>query len=126
MALVKSSKIHGKGAFADRNFKKGEVVIEWKTKNLLTKEETKKLPLKQKRYVSYFKDGKYILHGIPERYVNHSCHANTKTKNGADVAVRNINKGEEITADYAKEGVPNMNFKCKCGSKHCKGIIKSD
>lgn len=124
--LIKKSKIHGKGVFANRGFKKGEIVIKWKTKNLLTQKEVEELPSKEKRYVSYFKDGKYIFYGIPERYVNHSCGANTNTKNGADSAVKNIQKGEEVTADYLKESVPNMNFKCRCGSKSCKRMIKTD
>lgn len=123
--LIKKSKIHGKGVFANRGFKKGEIVIQWKTQNLLTQKELEELPSKEKRYVSYFKDGKYILYGIPERYVNHSCATNTKTKNGADVAVRTIKKGEEITANYLKEGVPHLNFKCQCGSKNCKKLIKT-
>jgi len=37
--LVKRSKIEGKGVFAKRNFKKGEVVIKWNTDTILTKEE---------------------------------------------------------------------------------------
>lgn len=123
--LIKMSKIHGKGVFANKEFKKGQVVIKWKIKNLLTKEEVEKLSTKEKRYVSYFKDGKYILYGEPERYVNHSCEANTTTKNGADVAVRDIKKGEEITANYVKERVPNMKFMCWCGCRNCRKFIFS-
>ncbi len=125
-AIIKKSKIQGRGVFAGKDFKRGEVVILWKAQNMLSREEFEQLPATKKRYVSYFKDGKYILYGIPERYVNHSCNANTKTKNGADVALRNIKKGEEITADYTKEGVPNMNFMCRCGDRSCKNIIKTD
>ena len=61
--------------------------------------------------------------GVPERYVNHSCKANTYSKNGFDIAKRDIKKGEEITADYTKEDVL-FGFKCGCNSKTCKGTIK--
>lgn len=59
----------------------------------------------------------------PEKYVNHSCEANTKVKNHSDVAIRHIKKGEEITSNYIKEG-SFSSFVCKCGSKRCKGVIK--
>lgn len=125
--IVKESKIHGKGVFANRDFKKGEVVIKYNLKPL-TKEEFENLPEKEKHYTD-FHDGSYWLFQIPERYVNHSCDANTKQvinqEIKCDVAIRDIKKGEEITADYSKENVPGLNMKCNCGSKNCKGIIKS-
>lgn len=58
--------------------------------------------------------------------INHSCEPNIGTKNRIIfLALRNIKKGEEITADYAS--IPNFNFKsfkCNCRSKSCKGLIK--
>ncbi len=57
----------------------------------------------------------------PEKFVNHSCQANTKVKNGCDIAIKNIKKGEEITADYGKE--ISVSFICRCGHKNCRGII---
>ncbi len=57
----------------------------------------------------------------PERFVNHSCDANTSVKNKCDIASRDIKKGEEITSDYSNQGVEL--FKCCCGSKNCKKII---
>jgi SET domain-containing protein len=123
--IVKESKIHEKGVFASRNFKKGEVVLKWDISHELTKKEVDSMPEEEKRYVTFF-DGKYVLMQPPERYVNHSCEANTHAENFCDVAKRDIMEGEEITADYAEEGVPDMNMKCKCGSKNCRGIIKTD
>jgi len=35
-------------------------------------------------------------------------------------------KGEEITADYAKDNAPNLNMECNCGSKNCKGIVRNN
>lgn len=124
--IVKNSKIEGKGVFANRNFKKGEIVIKYDTSVLLTKDEVDKLPQSEKKYVSYFNDGKYILHQPPARYANHSCDANTCAKEIGDIAIRDIKKGEEITADYTKEGIPDLNFKCNCGAKNCRGVICSE
>ena len=50
----------------------------------------------------------------PERFVNHSCDANTTAKNFCDIAKRNISKGEEITGDYSEELPPNTYMECKC------------
>jgi len=57
----------------------------------------------------------------PERYVNHSCNPNTKVNNFSDIAIRNIEIGEEITSDYSGQGLEK--FKCKYGSEDCKKII---
>ncbi len=122
--IIKKSKIHGKGVFANRDFRKGETVIKWDLSTILTKEEVDKLPKKEKRYVSILKDDRYVLHQTPARYVNHSCDPNTYTKNNKDVASRDISKGEEITTDYSLE-VPGLYMKCNCGTKKCRGIVKS-
>ena len=125
--IVTYSKIHGKGVFATKEFKKGEVVIDWSTcSDKLTKEQVDKLPKGEKRYVSFLKDSVYVLFKSPGKYVNHSCNSNTKAQNGCDVAVRDIKKGEEITADYVLEKVLGLDLKCNCGSKNCRGIIKTD
>lgn len=122
--IVKDSKIHEKGVFANRDFKKGYIVIKWDTSHVLNKEEVDNLSEIEKRYVSY--DGeKYILMQPPARYVNHSCEANTTIKNDCDVAKRDIKKGEEITGDYSEDLAPDFEMKCNCGSKKCRGIIRS-
>ena len=62
-------------------------------------------------------DQMYFLMQIPERYVNHSCNANTFVKNNSDIAIRDIKKGEEITSNYS-DSEP-LDFECKCGSENC-------
>ena len=52
--IVKKSKIQGKGVFAIRNFKKGEIVIKWGNFNKLTKKQIEVLPKKEKKYVLCF------------------------------------------------------------------------
>jgi len=122
--IIKKSKIHGLGVFANRNFEKGEVVLKWDLSNELSPQEVEKLSEEEKKYVSY-QNGKYILMRPPERYMNHSCDANTHTGNFCDIAKRDIKKGEEITTDYTKGGSPGQNIKCNCGSKNCKKVINT-
>jgi SET domain-containing protein len=119
--IVKKSKIHKKGVFANRDFKKGEVVLKWKPK-ILRKSEIKKLSAEEKHYVYQDENTNYFLMQIPEKYVNHSCDANTKVGNQCDITIRDIKKGEEITSDYGEEG-SFISFKCECGSKNCRGRI---
>jgi uncharacterized protein len=121
--IVKNSKIHGKGVFANKDFKKGEIVIKWNPK-YISKEEVNKLPAEEIDFVSY-KEGKYILMQEPERFVNHSCNPNTNSINSSDVAIKEIKNGDEITSDYSKDVIPGFKMKCNCGSKNCRGVIEN-
>ena len=118
--IVKKSKISKKGVFAARDFKKGEVVLKWKPK-ILGKSKIEELRDDQKHYIHKVGKNKYFLMQSPEKFVNHSCEANTRVKNRCDVAIRDIKKGEEITSDYGKDGP--VSFECRCGSKKCRGVI---
>ncbi|MFH1294669.1 MAG: SET domain-containing protein [Candidatus Aenigmatarchaeota archaeon] len=121
--IVKKSPIEGLGVFACRNFRKGDIVFKWDVSHKLTREQAKSLPEKKRRYVPCFK-GVYILLQPPERYVNHSCEANTNIRDFCDVAVRDIKKGEEITTNCLGAAPDWFKIKCNCGSKECKGIVK--
>ena len=48
--IVKESRIEGKGVFAAKNFKKGDIVLEWKPK-ILKKSELKNCSDKDLHYV---------------------------------------------------------------------------
>ena len=123
--IVKESKIEGKGVFAARDFKKGEVVLDWSDSLIFTPEQAKKLPEEDKKYI-YYDRNKRVLVKSPARFVNHSCDPNTFICNFCGIAKRDIKKGEEITEDYSKENNPDLKLECNCGSKNCKGIVKTD
>lgn len=121
--VVKESTIEGKGVFANRNFKKGEVITKWHTSKQITNEQLNALSEEEKRHVICYK-GKNIVMGSPERYVNHSCDANTHAENFCDVASKDIKRGEEIMANYSETMASGDSMKCNCGSKNCRKIIK--
>ncbi len=123
--VIKKSKIHGKGVFANKNFKKGEIILKWKPK-VLKKQEIEKLSDKEKRCLYRNSNRDYFLMQAPEKYINHSCNANTEAKNQCDVAIRDIRKGEEITSDYSdyNKKDSSVGFECKCSDKNCKKTIK--
>ncbi len=122
--IVKESIIEGRGVFAARNFKKGEIVLDWSDSPILTQKQADNIPEIEKKFIYYDKN-KRILVKPPARFVNHSCNPNTFIYNSLGIASRDIKKGEEITEDYSKEKNPYLNMKCNCGSKKCKGIIKT-
>lgn len=118
--IIKKSKINKNGVFAKRDFKKGEIVLKWNPK-VLNESQIKDLEENQKRYLRREGKDKYFLMQPPERFVNHSCDANTQVENDCDVATRNIKKGEEITSDY-KQG-SSVLFECNCGSENCRDRV---
>jgi len=124
--IIKKSKIHGKGVFANRNFKKGGVVIDYSScSEKLTREQMEKTPQEKKKFISQIDDNTWILFKSPGKYVNHSCNPNTESRNNADIAIKDIKKGEEITANYVKEKVPGLKIICNCGEKNCVKIINN-
>ena len=103
--IVGKGELEGKGVYANRDFKKDEVVIKYNLKPL-TKEEYKRLPRSEKNF-THTHWGQMYLYSVPERYVNHSKNPNTYQDhiNKADVASRDIKKGEMITCDHTKDDI---------------------
>lgn len=114
---VRQSAIQGSGLFALSKIQKGETVVIWHPK-ILSKDESDKLsPEEQKHYL--YPDGDNMLWmQPPERYMNHSCDANTCVSDKCDVAIRDIMPGEEITSDYLD--LETEDFYCNCGSPKCR------
>ena len=106
--IVKKSKIgqFDKGVFANRDFKKGEIVVRYKNLKPLIKEEFKNLSQNEKRF-THKHWGKIYLYPSPARYVNHSPKPNTvqNLKERYDIALRDLKKGEEITTDFTKDNI---------------------
>jgi len=103
--IIKRSKIRqfDKGVFANRNFKKGEIVTKCNIK-ILTKKQFVNLPKMEKQFV-HKRNGVFYLYLLPDRYVNHSSNPNTiqNFKDNCDIALWDIRKGDEITTDSKKE-----------------------
>lgn len=120
---IKTSLIEGRGIFAKKDFNPGETVLVWDTSHELSEEEREALPQSEKPFTCRL-NGKWILVQEPERFMNHSCEANTISGEGKDVAVRAIAEGEEITADYRGEMKIGSRMDCHCGAASCNGYIE--
>ena len=120
--VIKESCIDGKGIFAIRNFKQGEVVLHWDISQVLDPKDVEMFTDEEKKYITVV-NGQYTKMQEPEKFVNHSCDPNTFVKDFCDVALRDIVEGEEITSDYTDSLFPNTVMLCNCGSNHCKKVI---
>ena len=60
-----------------------------------------------------------------EWYFNHSCEGTCGfDDNGELVAIREIEKGAELSYDYALiESNPNFSMKCSCGNRRCRHLV---
>lgn len=59
--------------------------------------------------------------------VNHSCEPNLGWKNALTLATtRKVQKGEELTVEYAMHGGYPDDMKCNCGTPSCRKVITKD
>ncbi len=100
---IGKGKLAGKGLYAARDFKKGELVKLWNLKPL-TQAEFDVLPKAEHMFVHTL-GGKLFLFPEPSRYTNHSSNPTTYSDFGerCDYALRAIKKDEPITVDAKLE-----------------------
>ena len=123
----------GRGLYAVRDIKEGTRIIDYVGKIITKKqtEETEKFDNAKPIYL-FNLNKKYDMDGDvswnPARLINHSC-SNNCDYNGTGlklwvIAIKDIKKGEEITADYGfGYDEDYKQFPCKCRSKNCCGYI---
>lgn len=129
---ARPSPIHGTGVFTTGNIQAGEVLMVWGG-TLFTWEDIQAGKALEHSYCSI--DEGVILGHTPEQgysvddFTNHSCDPNVWMADELTiVARRDIQAGEEITADLAmwwdpdEEGVA---WECRCGSPQCRKIFTS-
>lgn len=123
-----SKKLYGHTHFANKDFKKGEIVTMGFGKIL--NHQTPRISIQigiNKHYLPKIWTGMYW---------NHSCDPNTYIRTREDglpnlVALKSIKRGEEITYSYWMsefkwiKNADESKIKCRCGSKNCRGKILS-
>lgn len=113
---VKGSALEGKGIFATRDIKKGEVAFRFAGKLVDWQHCThRSLQVGRNRFVR-------PAPGALPGWLNHSCEPNCSVRGLNDItALRAIKSGEEITIDYSfTDSMPNWDMACKCGAKTCR------
>ena len=110
-ARLGCSKVHGIGVFAIKSIKKGTLVCQGDEEALvwIPKSEIRKIRGEHRKLYQDFCVFKGNMVGCPRNfntltvawYFNHSPHPNVGCNENYDfVALRDIKKGEELTADY--------------------------
>lgn len=124
---IRETSLNGKGIFAKEDIKKGEMVF-IKGGHILKREEL----FSSGVINSYFPLNDEYLLGATNKmeedaiklYQNHSCDPNVGLHGEITfVAMRDINKDEELTVDYAFIDNEDYSFECTCGAKNCRGTI---
>jgi len=129
MIEVKDSKIKGKGLFATTRIRRGQIIFKVDDSHVLTDEEHEALP-HEPDHCDYLPDGTVVLLPEPQCRINHSCDPNSYVysvgRDRYEVAMRDIPAGDEITCDYAIDGISDYVLDCHCGSSVCRGTHKLD
>jgi len=123
----------GRGLYATKDIKEGTRIIDYVGKIITKKqtEETERFDNTKPIYL-FNLNKKYDMDGDVSwntaRLINHSC-SNNCDYNGTGlklwlIAIKDIKKGAEITADYGfGYDEDYKQFPCKCCSKNCCGYI---
>ena len=129
------SKINRYGLFAREVILKDELI--WST----TENHIKKISLTDFEKLSaedkqiwidhcYQIDDYFQMDVDDTRFMNHSCAPNTVDFPVDDptmiVAMRDIQKDEEVTWNYLPFMNPYQEFPCNCGNENCVGVVKKN
>lgn len=127
--IVKDSPIDGKGRFAKKPIKKGEVVV-IRAGHIIDKdklEANKNIIADSDLQIA---DNLYLAPLSREEFtnimtfINHSCNPNLGILgNVIFVAIKDIKAGEELCLDYAMFDNNDDSFECSCGKKICRKKI---
>jgi len=121
----------GIGVFATHFIPKGTIVVVRDRFDIsLTQEEYCRLeePIRSlmETYLYHDKCGNLILSWDHARYMNHNCSSNTMmTDYGLEIAVRDIQPGEELTTEYGLLNIQDP-YELYCGCECCREALTLD
>lgn len=132
--IMKGNSIAGYGIYAAKNIQSGEVVFqgEERSQRLATLQHVQKhwTVEEQETFKRYAypvgKDVFILWDNNPMEWApqNHSCNPNTQYDGLNVIAKRVIDRGEELTLDYATFLDEHMEaFQCSCGETDCRKMI---
>ncbi len=126
---VRPSKIHRWGVFALEAIPKGKKVMEY-TGELVSRKEGKKRSESNQIHCLFTIDPYWYIDGAVggsgAEFVNHTCDPSLESRilkrRVFYFALRDIEKGEELSLDY-HFGKNQEKVKCSCGTAKCRGWI---
>ncbi len=136
---VRSSAIHGRGVFANRDIPTGAQIGRYSGKRLAGEAERPSLSNAEPTYLFALSDGSLIdgaRGGNATRFINHSCVPNCaafEVRLGRGLAIvieaaQPIPQGQELLLDYALDiaGADTALYTCRCGARGCRGTMAGE
>lgn len=126
---IKTSNTEGRGLFAKERISKGEIVSV-RGGHIITRQMEAQME-KPLGYWGYPISDEFVLAPFTTAevesvmmFLNHSCEPNVGILGQVIfVAMRDIDRGEELTIDYAMFGADKEPMRCNCQSSACRGLI---
>jgi SET domain-containing protein len=126
---IGKSPIHGRGLFASRPIRKGEIVA-IKGGHILDRRALSRvrrriaaayIQIDDLFYIGALRSAEVALNKI---FINHSCEPNLGIRGQITfVARRAIKADEELTYDWAMEENAPAVTRCRCGARRCRGTL---
>ena len=127
---VRTSGIQGFGVFAASSFRAGDRIRRINVVREVTADAPLREDLGERADHCNYPDGKVVLYGSPDRYLNHSCDPNAyEFFEGEEtylVARKDIPPGTELTCDYNMNITAGTAWPCRCGAARCLGQVVGD
>jgi SET domain-containing protein len=137
---LRRSRVHGRGAFAVKQIRKGTRIVEYLGDRISHKQADLRYEDKSDRdnhtFLFIVDRGVVIdggFNGNDARFINHSCDPNCESviddRRVFIEAIRAIKPGDELNYDYQigrdKTDPPDVDeiFACRCGAKNCRGSM---
>jgi SET domain-containing protein len=138
--VLRSSPLHGRGAFATAPIRRGARIVEYTGERITHTEADARYDddaMENHHTFLMIVNRRWVLDaavgGNEARFINHSCDPNSeivveRSRVFID-AVRDIEPGEEITYDYSYEResgddeVAETRYPCRCGAAKCRRTI---
>jgi len=127
---IRTSSIEGLGIFAARSFRADERIRQINVVREITPDSPLREELGERADHCDYPNGKVVLLGSPDRYVNHSCDPSAYVLYEGEccflMARRHIADGEEITCDYNINITGGTAWPCHCRAARCRGTVAGD
>ncbi|MCK5580970.1 MAG: SET domain-containing protein-lysine N-methyltransferase [Candidatus Omnitrophica bacterium] len=141
--VVRDSRIHSTGVFAKKFIPEGTRIIEYVGERITKAESDRRADIPLNRHKKDAAHGAVYIFQLNKRYdvdgavsyntarfLNHSCDPDCETDIIRGhiwiIALRDIEKGEELTYSYGYDFEDYQEHKCCCGSKRCVGYILAE
>lgn len=118
----------GFGVFSTAFIPRGTITwVRDEMDQVLGPERMRSLPAPVRQRVEFFsfidRRGDHVFCWDIGRYVNHACDPTSRgLGDDAEVAIRDIRRGEQMTSDYAELNIMTS-FSCRCGSPRCRAGV---